>query len=431
MTTIRQAALLVFAFSAAAFGFDQTWSESYAQEAAAANKSCTAKQYPECRQHLLRLRELLDGRADIVYTLAGVEALLGNKDAALEALAIYSKSGLTFADPAAVPDLASIKETPEFKTIVDRVKAARRPISNSKPFATLPEKDLISEDVAYDPVSKRFFISSVRHHKILSLDGKGKFADFVPDGQPDIWAILALHVDTKRHVLWATTAAMPESIGYTAALDGRSALLKYSLDRGTLQKRYDVPIGGKHVLGDMTVSTAGDVYVSDGYGEVYWLDHHQDKLEILIGKGVFRSPQTPALSPDERRLFVPDYSRGISIVDLATKQVKLLEHPKELSLGGIDGLYLNGKTMIAVQNGTAPPRIIRMTLDDGLTRVTHWDTLEANSPYLGTPTHGVFVDGKFYFLANAGWDRMTNDGKVKEGATFESPTIRVIARPNQ
>lgn len=425
MTTIRQAALLVVAFSAVAVAFDQTWSESYAQEAAAANKSCTAKQHPECRGHLLRLRELLDGRADIVYNLASVEALLGNKDAALEALGIYSKSGLTFADPAADPDFAAIKDTPEFKTIVDRVKAARQPVSSSKPFATLPQKDLISEDIAYDPATKRFFISSVRHHKILSLDRKGKFADFVPDGQPDVWAILALHVDAKRRVLWATTAAMPESVGYTAALDGRSALLKYSLDKGTLLKRYDVPTGGKHVLGDMTASTAGDVYVSDGYGEVYWVDHRQDKLEILIGKGVFRSPQTPALSPDEHHLFVPDYSRGISIVDLASKQSKLLEHPKELSLGGIDGLYLNGKTMIAVQNGTAPLRIIRMTLDNGMTRVTHWDTLEANSPYLGSPTHGVFVEGKFYFIANAGWDRMTNDGKLKEGATFESPTIRV------
>ena len=431
MATIRQAALLVFAFSAASAAFDQTWSESYSQEAAAANKTCTAKQYPECRQHLLRLRELLDGRADIVYKLASVEALLGNKDAALEALAVYSKSGLTFADPAADADLVSIKDTPEFKAIVDRVKAARQSVSHSKPFATLPEKDLIAEDIAYDPPSKRFFISSVRHHKILSLDSNGKFLDFVPDGQPDIWAVLALHVDAKRRILWATTAAMPESIGYTAALDGRSALLKYSLDEGTLLKRYDVTTAGKHILGDMTVSTAGDVYVSDGYGEVYWVDHRHDKLEILIGKGNFRSPQTPALSPDERRLFVPDYSRGISIVDLATKQTELLEHPKELSLGGIDGLYLNGETMVAIQNGTAPPRIIRMTLDHAMTRVTRWDTLEANSPYLGAPTHGVLVGATFYFIANAGWDRMTNEGSLKQGAAFDSPTIRVSSQPLQ
>ncbi|HEV2689652.1 MAG TPA: hypothetical protein VGV35_13910, partial [Bryobacteraceae bacterium] len=84
MPTIRQAALLVFAFSAAAPGFDETWIDSYAKEAAAAGKTCGAKQYADCRAHLLRLVELLDGRVDIVYNLASVEARLGNKDAAIE-----------------------------------------------------------------------------------------------------------------------------------------------------------------------------------------------------------------------------------------------------------------------------------------------------------------------------------------------------------
>jgi len=265
----------------------------------------------------------------------------------------------------------------------------------------------------------------VRHGKILSLNRQGKFADFVPEGQADIWAILALGVDAKRKYLWATTAAMPESIDYSAASEGRSALLKYSLISGALLKRYDLPKDGKHALGDMTVSAAGDVFVSDGFGAVYWLDHRKDTLEILIGKGTFRSPQTPALSPDGGRLFVPDYTRGISVVDLATKQAKLLEHPKDVSLGGIDGLYLTGRTMIAVQNGTTPPRLIRMWLDASLTRILRWETMEANWPGLGAPTHGVVVGKKFYFIANSGWDRMADDGRVKPGATFEAPTIRV------
>jgi hypothetical protein len=49
------------------------------------------------------------------------------------------------------------------------------------------------------------------------------------------------------------------------------------------------------------------------------------------------------------------------------------------------------------------------------------DTLEANWKGLGDPTHGVFVDGRFYFIANSGWD-------VKPGATFEPPTIRVLVQ---
>jgi hypothetical protein len=119
-------------------------------------------------------------------------------------------------------------------------------------------------------------------------------------------------------------------------------------------------------------------------------------------------------------LFVPDYSRGIGIVNLATKKCKLLAHPPDLSLGGIDGLYLAGRTMIAIQNGTAPERLIRMHLNAELTYVLGWETIEANWKGLGDPTHGVLVGSQFYFIANSGWD-------VKPGGTFETATIRAMS----
>jgi len=384
------------------------------------NKACGAKEYPACREHLLKLEVLLDGRVDIVYRLAKAEAMLGNKDGALALLEIFSKSGLTLADPAAAPEFVSLKNSPRFETILASVKAAREPVSASQPFMTLPEPDLIAEDIAYDPGGDKFYVSSVRHSKILSMDKRGASAEFAHGA----WPILALGVDSKRRILWASTVAMPEGIGFKKEDDGRSALLKYSLDTGALLKRYDLENETKHALGDMTVGTNGDVFVSDGEGAVYWVDHRKDALEILMGRGIFHSPQTPALSDDGLRLLVPDYSRGISIIELRSRQAKLLKHPKELSLGGIDGMYLSGRTLIAIQNGTAPERLIRMTLDASLTRVLEWETIEANWPRLGDPTHGVVVGQQFYFIANSGWDRMADDGSFKPGAAFEPATIR-------
>src|SRR5580658_4831617 len=107
----------------------QTWIDEYVQEAGAMNKVCAAKEYPACRDHLLRLQELLDGRVDIVYRLAKAEAMLGNKDAALAALAVYSKSGLTFADPGSAPEFTSLKDSSEFKAVLDRFAAAKQPVS--------------------------------------------------------------------------------------------------------------------------------------------------------------------------------------------------------------------------------------------------------------------------------------------------------------
>ncbi len=424
MKSLAKNAPLFIIISCVLFGAETSWIDQYVQAATAANKTCTAKEFAECRGHLLRAHQILGGRADVVYRLASVEATLGNKQAALDWLAVYSKSGLTFADPASEPEFAALKNTPEFEEILARLKSARQPVSISKPFLTLPEKDLIAEDIAYDPAGDRFFISSVRHRKILAVNKGGKVTEFLPEGQTNVWAILALRVDSKRKVLWASTATMPEAIGFSKEIEGRSALLKYSLESGALLKRYDLKTDAKHALGDLTISSSGDIYASDGFGPVYWIEHTRDTIETLFDKGTFRSPQTPALSPDEKRLFVPDYSRGITVVDLATKQWKLLEHPNELSLGGIDGLYLKDRTMLAVQNGTTPPRLIRMSLDDSLTRVTQWETVEANWPGLGAPTHGVVVGDQFYFIANSGWDRMNDDGSVKQGAAFEAPQIR-------
>ena len=263
-------ALLVLAIYSAALAQGPPWTELYPRETAKANQACSAREFAECRAHLLLLKDLLDGRGDILYRLAKVEASMGNREAAMEFLSVYSRMGLQVGDPAGDPTFAPWKEGADFQAILARLKAAAAPVSVSRLFSTIAEKDLIPEDITYDSASRRFYVSSVRHRKILSLTMDGKTNDFVPEGD---WPILALASDSKRRYLWATTAALPEGLGYNPADEGKSALLKFSLDSGSLLKRYDLPPSTKHTLGDMTLSAAGDVYVSDGLGSVYRVDH--------------------------------------------------------------------------------------------------------------------------------------------------------------
>lgn len=256
---------------------DTTWIQRYATEAAAANQTCAAKDYGGCRQHLTLLLELLGGRADIVYRLARVDAMLGNRAAALDGLTTFSNMKLPFADPQAEPAFADLRGSSEFTGILSRLDAARQPVSSGRPFVTLAEKDLVTEDIAYDPSGDRFYVSSVRHGKILSVARDGATAEFLAEGGKDLWAILALGVDAKRRYLWATTVAMPENLSSKVEDRGRSALLRFSLRNGALRKRYDLPRDAGHALGDMTVSPSGDVFVSDGHGPVYWVAHGTER----------------------------------------------------------------------------------------------------------------------------------------------------------
>jgi hypothetical protein len=181
------------------------------------------------------------------------------------------------------------------------------------------------------------------------------------------------------------------------------------------------------VLGDMTVSPDGAAYVSESLrGAVYVIHGPSGSLETLVPEGTFRSPQTPAMTPDRTRLLIPDYVLGIAIVDLSTRHVTWLGHRRDVALTGIDGLYVSGHALIAVQNGTQPERVIRAELDDGMTRVETSQVLQQNTPGLGDPTHGVVVGRDFQFIANSGWDRVDDSnpaGRLLPGA---SPRIMRI-----
>ena len=303
-----------------------------------------------------------------------------------------------------------------------------RVVSSSQPKFRLTEADLIAEDIAYDAKFERFFVSSVRYGKILSVDREGTQNEFVKPGLPNTWGFFALRADARRRVLWATTAAVPQYLNYRAADEGKSALLEFNLDSGKLLRRFDPPEPGKHLLGDMTLASDGTLYISDGPGAVYRLAAKAKSLERLIAPGALRNPQTPALAESSHRLFIPDYPRGIAIVDLVNPAAppSLLPHPADLVLGGIDGMYLYNRTLIACQNGTRPNRLVSIQLDSTLSKVESWRPLEMNTPELGDPTHGVVVSGRFYFIAHAGWDNFGDDGKPVSGAALTAPEIRMI-----
>jgi hypothetical protein len=126
--------------------------------------------------------------------------------------------------------------------------------------------------------------------------------------------------------------------------------------------------------------------------------------------------------PDGRHLLVPDYVRGIGVLDLGTKRVTWIPMEGKHALSGIDGLYVYGDSLIATQNGTSPERVVHCTVNTSFTRVLSESTVERATPTLGDPTHGVVVGNNFYYIANSGWDSLDDHGVVKEGKTM-SPSI--------
>jgi hypothetical protein len=382
------------------------------------------------RARLLELYGLLSGSPTVVYKLAAAEARLGNTGAALDWLGTYADMGLT-ADVAADHDFDSVRALPAFTALAARLHDNGKPVSSSTLAFTLPNTELVAEDVAHDDAGHAFYVTSVRRRKILRVAEDGAVTDLAREGQDGLFSVLGAAADARRELLWVAVAAMPQAANYDSHDAGKTSLYAYDLTKGALARRVELPAdaANAHALTDLTLAPGGEVVASDALGAMVYLVRGDPRLrapsvEVLSTAGTFVSPQTPAVTADGARVLVADYVRGIASIDLATKTTTWLTHPKNVALSGIDGLYFASPTvLLAVQNGVEPPRVVRFYADAGLTRIERLDVVEQATPGLGEPTHGVIVGATFYFIANSGWDQLDDAGAVKLGGMRNPPEI--------
>ena len=402
--------------------FAQSAFETYTKLRTQAREAYVKKDYGAAHSLLEHLYQFSNGSSRAVYNLASVAAAQGDKEQALKWLSLFVDMGQAM-DLSRDPSFKALESEPRFKQLTSRMQQNQQPINQGTAAFTIPDPELLTEDIAYDRKSKAFFVSSVRAHKIIRIDASGHTADFATGDD----SFCALRVDQDRGVLWATTSALK---GYSFAPEkdwGKSELLEYDLKSGRVLARFSLPDDKQsHTLGDMTLTLSGDLVVSDGEaGGVYLLRRGSKQLEKLSDE--FVAPQTPAMHPDRRHVFVPDYARGIGMLDLSTHQVQWLRHPENIALNGIDGLYFHRGGLLAVQNGTAPERVVRIELTPSLDAVTKVDVIQANTERFGDPTHGVIVGNDFYYITNSGWDTFDDHGQLKPGETLTNPVIMKVA----
>lgn len=364
----------------------------------------------EALEKLQLAHKLRPNHPTIIYNLAVVNALTGNKKEALQLLSTLSEMGQLY--PAGKdPDLATLKDTPEFQKIVAQFEKNQQPVNKSEQAFKLAEKGLITEGIAFDETTEKFFVSSVHKHKIVMVDKNGEAKDF-SNAADGLWSVMGMKVDDKRRLLWVCTAALPQMKDLDAADKGKSAVFKYDLKTGKLLKKYLLS-GADHVLGDLVISKEGDIYTTDSSSPaLYRISAEKDELEKLVDGKPFASPQGLAFSEDGKTLFIADYSLGIYAYDLKTNKFQLLPHPTNVMMLGIDGIYFHKGTIIGTQNGANPHRILRFKLSQNLDKIESCETLEANHASFDEPTLGVIVDSQFYYIANSQWNNVDEKAQL-------------------
>ena len=384
-----------------------------------------AKDFAKFLENIKLASDLRPNHPRLLYNLAVGFSLNNKPDESLKILKRLWLMGLIF-EIGKDEDFKSLFSLKEFIYLQNSFLLNGISVNTSEKAFTIPQKDLITEGIAYDGASKRFFVSSIHRRKIVAIDANGKASDF-SSSTDGLWSVSGMRVDEKRQILWATTTAFPQMEGFQKADDGRSGVFKYDLRTGKLLKKYLLSNdSAKHALGDLIVAKNGDVYASDSVSpNIYRIGNQKDELEIFLTSDDFASLQGLAFSPDEKLLFVADYSKGVFRISMTDKKFAQMSVDANTNPIGIDGVYFHRGNLIAIQNGFRPHRVAKFLLNKDYTAITGSVTLEANHADFNEPTLGVKVGDDFYFVANSQWALAGNDGKLAADKLKEPVILRL------
>jgi len=344
------------------------------------------------------------GDPKALYNVASGEALLGHAE---ESVAMLDKLLALHLDFKAEKDsdFAGILKTPPWARYQDHLAAMRKPVVQSAVAFTLPEKGLLASSVAVDSASGDVYVSSLRGRKIIKRTKQGVVSDFAVE-KDGLLGVSSLLIDTARHQLFASMAAVPFMQNYRKADEGKAGICVFDLASGKLiRSAFLFAAGERHALAQMAEDKSGNIFVLDtGSSEIHRLRRSSSELELFLSSVVFRAPRGLALSADERTLYVDDLATGIWAVDVLSIDRAPLAVPSEFWIGGLSGLFRVADGFVSLQSGAEPNRLVRIRLNAKGDSITAVETLESNHPAYAGPVPGNLAGTDFWYIANSQLD---------------------------
>lgn len=328
-----------------------------------------------------------------------------------------------------IEEVAPLRQHRLYGHLRDLMSEAGNPAGSLTTLWEIGPEHRMPEALAWDRESGRVFVGTVHHGRILvrgiSDEDFRVFAD--RDSAPALRAVLDLLVDAKRGHLWAATGSIGQYRGSRQADFGRTALIKFDLETGEVLDEHRVLGDGvPHLLGAMTMAEDGTIYANDTMSPViYRLAPGDERPQPIISSPILTGLRGIALAPDEKRIYVADYDLGIFFFDLEQEGAGFaLGIPETLNLGGIDGLYFWRDSLVAIQNGVTPQRILRLELDESGTRVAQVATVAKALPEFDNPTYGTLEGDDLLFFASSHWHHVDGAGRAVSPPLPSVPVMR-------
>jgi len=345
----------------------------------------------------------------MLSALARAAAAAGDEARALDALEAFASLG-GVVDLTTEP-LSKIASSPRRDALGAKFRENAAPISASRVVATIAERELIPESLAFDAKEGAYYVGSLYLRQIVKVGADGKVTDFVPPAADGIWSVLGVKIDPVKRELWANACNLGKDQPTKQpdpATAGRGGVWRYSLDTGKLVRSY-IP-DGKICFNDLALAR-GRVWMTTGADGIWSVD---PDAHSIAQAGNAPDLWANGIASDERgAIYVADALSGVMRFDPEARTFSLVEMPQGVSLGGIDGLYVWRGRIVGIQNALrgVPPRVIVAPLDESRTKVTSLEVLERSHPLHDIPTCGVVVGDRLVYVANSQLRAFT-DGKI-------------------
>jgi len=395
----------------------------YRESVAAANRGAVK----EARDLMARAHEAWPPQPAYIGAAAALSARLADTAATLRYLGILADMGLT--RDLGGNDFVALREVPALASVRRRLAENAGSLVASRAILTLEDAELYPEGMDYDRKTMSYFVASIRKRKIVRIDAYGQVSDMGATDSLD--AVLGVRVDSKRGVLWATTRALPQMAGFRAEDSGRAEVVAFDVEKGRVLGR-GRPTAGEtaHLFGDLTIHSSGDAYLTDSETPALYrarlVAGGRVVIEELMRDRLFRSLQGLTFADGERTLYVADYSHGLLAVDLAARTVRVLPAPPRTTIVGLDGITRYRRSIIAIQNGVVPPRVVRIDLFPDGDEIAAVTVLDRHLPVADEPTIGAIVGDRFVYVANSQWEKYDDQGRLKPNTRLTPPVLLAL-----